>query len=81
MTHFLFVLAKVFPYLAAGVIIVLAQVWSFYRRRGSKLQYPVFAFAAFLGLLIILWAVFRGDMNSDRWMREALNRDYTRFND
>jgi hypothetical protein len=67
--HTLFVLAKVYPYWAIPLALVVGELGIFFRRRRSKKQRICWAGVGILLLGLILWFYFRGDLNSDRWIQ------------
>ena len=67
--HVIFLLARVYPYWALAVSIVLLQIAVFYRRRDNKLQWTFVGIAGGLMLGVLAWFVFRGDIHSDSWVR------------
>jgi hypothetical protein len=67
--HLIFLLARVYPYWALAVAILMLQVAIFYRRRKDKLQWTFVGVAGCLMLGILAWFIFRGDLYSDNWVR------------
>ena len=67
--HLIFTLARLFPYWGLAVVLLSGQLGVFFRRKGSVLQWYCWANAGFYGFMILLWLVFRGDMNSDAWIK------------
>lgn len=67
--HTLYVLARIYPWWAIPLVVVLGELGFFFRRRRSKKQriFWIGALALILGL--ILWFYYRGDLNSDQWVR------------
>ena len=61
--------ARIYPYWATALIIVMIQVAVFYRRKRRAGQYYAIAFGIMLGFGIIAWFMFRGDIRSDQWIR------------
>jgi TctA family transporter len=72
--HLVFLLARIYPYWALAVSIVLVQIAIFYRRRNSPRQWTCLGAVAILMLGIVGWFVFRGDLNSDVWIKYILGR-------
>lgn len=67
--HLLFLLARIYPYWALALIIVLLQLAIFFRRRKSPNQYTLGFVAGLLGIGIVAWFALRGDLHSDEWVR------------
>jgi TctA family transporter len=67
--HFIFLLARIYPFWALPMAIVLAQLAIFFRRRESGLQYSSMAGVVLLTAGIFAWFFFRGDIHSDDWVR------------
>ena len=61
-------LMNLFPFWGAGLIIVFAELAIFYRRRKSKVWKTFVACGGFIGFLILLWLIFRGDVHSPAWI-------------
>jgi TctA family transporter len=67
--HLVYLLARVYPYLALAVSIVLVQLAIFFRRRKSSTQWTCLGVAGVLMLGVVAWFFFRGDLHSDDWVR------------
>lgn len=67
--HFIFLLARVYPYWALALVMILVQLAIFFRRRESSVQWTCLGCAAFLVGGILAWFIFRGDLHSDDWIR------------
>ena len=67
--HLLFLLLRIYPYWALPCAFVVAEVGVFFRRKKSPVQF--IAWLAVLTLIVssVLWIVNRGDLNSDKWLR------------
>lgn len=72
MTSLVFLAARVFPFWAVPLAIVLADVGRHFRRRRDKRQFLFFGLAGSFIILTLLWAIFRGDKNSEEWVRLLL---------
>lgn len=70
--HFVFLLARIYPYWAIPLVAVLAQIAIFFRRRRHALLYSVVGLMGLLFLGLLAWAFFRGDLHSDEWVRALL---------
>lgn len=69
--HTLIWIGRLFPIIAIVVIFALVQIAIHFRRRAdTKRLVFVVGIGGLLGLLTVLWIYFRGDMNSDRWVRD-----------
>ncbi|MBN22272.1 MAG: hypothetical protein CL678_13405 [Bdellovibrionaceae bacterium] len=67
--HYIFSLARIFPFWALPLAFVLAELGVYFRRRNSSSQFVCWGMVAFLGILTICWFIFRGDLNSDYWIK------------
>jgi hypothetical protein len=67
--RYYFLLARLYPYWALPLAVVLVQLGIFFRRRKSPIQYACLGEAGLLLLGIVAWFVFRGDLYTDRWLR------------
>jgi TctA family transporter len=72
--HYIFLLARVYPYWALPLTIVLVQLFIFFRRRKNPMRFTTGAGAVILVLGIFAWFIFRGDIHSDDWIRTLLGR-------
>jgi hypothetical protein len=71
---FVYLLARIYPYWALALGMVLFQLAVFFRRRQSSVQYSLLGAIGFLGLGILAWFYFRGDLHSDDWVRYMTGR-------
>ena len=67
--HALFSIVRFYPYWALPVAIILAETGFYFRRREKPARFYFFGFSGLLVLGIACWFVFRGDINSDAWVR------------
>lgn len=67
--HFLYELARYFPFWAIPIALILGEVGLFFRRRASVFQFPFFGMAGLIMLLTLIWFIGRGDLHSDKWVR------------
>lgn len=67
--HQIFLLARVYPYWAIPLALVLGQLGIFFRRRKSRFQYTFWMLIAILMISSLAWLVMRGDRNADEWVR------------
>lgn len=67
--HVIFSVVKFYPILAIGSSMALLQLGLHFKRRSSNWQY--FCLAAIIILLggVVVWSIYRGDLNSDDWVR------------
>lgn len=73
--HILYVIGRIFPFFAVPLALALCQFALFFRRKGRKVFKVYFGIAGLLVLLSLLWIVFRGDVNSDKWIRALTMSD------
>ena len=69
--HQIYFLARIYPFWAVPLLMVCWHLGKHFRRRRSRLQYSFLALILILGVSVISWFVFRGDMYSDSWIRAA----------
>lgn len=67
--HTLFALSRFYPYWAFPLAILFAELGWYFRRKKSGGQYYCWALVSVLAVTTIMWIGFRGDMNSDLWVR------------
>jgi energy-coupling factor transporter transmembrane protein EcfT len=67
--HALFSMVRFYPYWALPVAIIAAETGFYFRRREKPVRFYFFAFSALLVLGLAGWFFFRGDVNSDAWVR------------
>lgn len=71
--HFLYTLGRLYPYWALPIILILGEVGIFFKRKGSRVEYYFWISASILSLGVIAWLIFRGDVNSDKWVTHLLS--------
>ncbi len=71
--HTIYTFARIYPYVALALAIILFELGIYFHRRMSKLRFFVWALTVLVVIGIILWLVFRGDINSDKWVDELVN--------
>jgi NADH:ubiquinone oxidoreductase subunit 4 (subunit M) len=69
MLHLFFMAARFYPYWAIPCFVIIAQFGVHYRRRASSLQYLFWGITGLMILCTIVWLIYRGDLNSDEWVR------------
>jgi hypothetical protein len=67
--HSIFTLARFYPFWALPLALVLAELGRHFRRKNSPLYGPFWAIAGFLVVGTVAWIFFRGDVNSDQWIK------------
>lgn len=67
--HQIFFLARIFPYWALPLCLVLGQLAALSRRRRYRSRYPLALAMALLIASCAAWIFFRGDLYSDDWVR------------
>lgn len=67
--HSFITLARIYPYWAIPVAIIFAEIAYFYKRRKSPHQFIFWMASATFILGLVLWLIYRGDINSDVWVQ------------
>jgi hypothetical protein len=70
--HYVFLLLRLYPYWALPVSILFGQLGMFFRRHDNKLQWVCFGAVGFFVITTVLWAIGRGDLHSDAWVRSII---------
>lgn len=70
--RFLYSVAKFYPYLCIGFSIAFVELGLYYRRKNHPAQFFFWGSICFFSLTTLMWFVFRGDVNSDRWVHWIL---------
>ncbi|OFZ21061.1 MAG: hypothetical protein A2X94_06945 [Bdellovibrionales bacterium GWB1_55_8] len=70
--RFLFTALRFFPYWAIPVAFILADLGLHFRRKNNRVFVPLWSASGLLVVLVLLWFVFRGDKNSDLWVRALI---------
>jgi hypothetical protein len=70
--HLIFTALRIYPWWALALAFILAEFAWYLRRKKLKAQFYCMAASTFLILTSILWFIFRGDKNSDIWLRYFL---------
>jgi hypothetical protein len=70
----IYLLARIYPYWALAVGMVLMQLAIFFRRRKNPMQFTMIGSTAILGIGVLAWFYFRGDLHSDEWVSYMLGR-------
>jgi hypothetical protein len=73
MMHFFFTFARIYPAWAVPTAFIFFELGIYYRRKASKLQYYLWGITAIQILLLLVWLIFRGDINSDLWVRAVVD--------
>lgn len=69
--HTIYAIARFYPFWAIPLAVIIFQIGVHFRRRARPAQWTCFAMVGVLILTGIAWLVYRGDMNSDRWVRRV----------
>lgn len=69
--HQVFFLARIYPYWALPLCLVLGQLTGLCRRRRYRARYLLGIALVVLLLSCGAWIYFRGDLHSDDWVRAA----------
>ena len=68
--HWLFAMVRFFPYWALPIALVLLETGVYFKRwKRWKPQFLCWGIAVVFLLAIGTWFFYRGDMNSDQWVR------------
>lgn len=70
--HVLYIIGRLYPFLAIAIVVVLVQVAIHFKRRRDPRAIPYWVVSGILILSAVLWIVFRGDQNSDAWLNAIL---------
>ncbi len=72
MRTFVFFIARFYPFFALAFALLFFDLGRHFRRRKDRRQWGFWAVCGFFLLTTLLWLVFRGDMNSEKWVRQVL---------
>lgn len=67
--RFFYSIAKFYPYLCIGLSVAFFELGLYYRRKNHRAQFVFWGMIGFFILTTLMWFVFRGDLNSDQWIR------------
>ncbi len=70
--HTLSIVLRYYPYWAIPLALIIGELGIHFRRRKKSAQWNFFAVSAALFVGLVLWLVFRGDLNSNSWARTLL---------
>ena len=70
--HTIFFIARLYPYIAIPLVLICIELSIFFRRQRNSAQYFFWIMSAFFLGSAFLWVGFRGDLNSDQWVRSLL---------
>jgi hypothetical protein len=73
MSYF-YLAVRIYPVWALPMVIALFELGIYYRRFKSNKQFVFWGLSVLLVGLAILWAYYRGDIYSDRWVNNFLGR-------
>jgi hypothetical protein len=65
----IYLAARLYPYWAIALSMAFIQVGLYYRRLGNAKQWHFFGLTGILLVGLLVWLIFRGDRNSDLWLR------------
>ncbi len=66
----IYLLARLYPYWAVPIAVVFVEMGMYYRRKKNKnMQAAAWFISAYLVFSSLIWVLFRGDQNSDIWIR------------
>ena len=65
----IYLAARLYPYWALALIIAFFQIGLYHRRLGKPAQWVSWGAVGVLALGMLLWFGFRGDKNTDLWLR------------
>jgi hypothetical protein len=68
----IYLIVRFYPFWALPVALILGELGRHFGRRAGikKWKWICWAGSVFLLTLIVLWFIGRGDLNSDRWVRQ-----------
>jgi hypothetical protein len=69
--HYFYLFARLYPFFAIPLTFVFFELGIFYRRKESILQNYFWGASGFFGFTFLLWIIFRGDLNSDLWIKNV----------
>ncbi len=67
--HTIHLLMRYFPFIGGAFAFGFTQIAIFLRRKVRKTQWYWWSAASFWFILIGVWLFFRGDKNSDEWVK------------
>ncbi|MGK5088596.1 hypothetical protein WDW86_13640 [Bdellovibrionota bacterium FG-2] len=67
--HWLYTVVQIFPFFAVPAALAAGQIGIFFWRKKSKYQYPFWLLALIFLSLSVVWAIYRGDLHSNDWVR------------
>lgn len=70
--HVAFAMLRYFPLWALPMAFVSGELGVALKRRGYGVAYALLGGSIVLVVFSILWLIFRGDLNSDKWVRMVL---------
>jgi putative effector of murein hydrolase len=68
--EYVFLMARLFPYWMIPLSISIFEVGLNLKRRKNRFFLLPWSTCVMMILLVILWIFFRGDLNSDTWVKE-----------
>jgi hypothetical protein len=70
--HWIFAALRFYPYWALPAALLCFELGVFFRRRLSSIEWAFWGAVGFFVVSTLLWFGFRGDVNSDRWLKAIL---------
>jgi len=71
--HLVYFIARTYPFIALALCAPLFQLFLFYRKKQQALQWVFLVWMVFQFGSIGIWVLFRGDINSDRWIASTID--------
>lgn len=72
----LFIAGRLYPFLALSLCVGLIPLGVYFQRRKSPFAKFCWMMVLFLIAGFVAWFMYRGDLYSDRWIREFSERHY-----
>ena len=63
-------MGKIYPFLAISCALASGQLGLFFLRKHNRVHLLFWLISFVLITTTVLWVIFRGDVNSDRWVRD-----------
>ena len=70
--HAIYFIARLYPFIVIPLVVIFIELGFFLRRQRSSVQHVCWLLSLFCVSSAVLWIVFRGDLNSDQWVRALL---------
>ena len=66
----LYLIIKLYPLFGLSAVVLCLDLTRSYRRKGNSIWIGFGIFTVVFFLTVVLWVVFRGDLNSERWFSD-----------